>query len=851
MKELIKRPYVAYLSNKEVVEGVLAGTLFSGWYDEVEDKNGFLYRFSAQLHSIVQDVLREQLLLFSEFMYDKLDVTEGSYAINVHPEYGVALDQIRFRATPRTDHLIGDVYLMGRVIKDLGQEEQGDIDRLRSLFSEGRFQVITLDDINQIDTSTQRDEQIANGLEDGEVLLSGEVVAATNRGRIVSFNLNESAFLTSAPVSTFETLMTGLYVLLDPLAIRSTVKFYDNDGELIDVPAEDYIIGLIETSSNYTDFYDEDKDGFISQEDIQQLNNRVGISIDDVAEDVWAKSYAKFDRGNKGRIVQADVEGATALQGAVRETALVVQNPIVGPVFVRYEAYIEPYVTYATPERRVPGGTLGLTDILDQNLDIRIADGFAINSNNYVIGVSLSRNEVWFGRQTETQYALRKISYPHQSSLHVKGFTFMDDVAFLILQSVDGFLYKDLYNVCLLRIDTLREVVEVSTDIVPIKGALIEPTETITGCSITDRKDTIRFFTNFGQIVTVRLERATLTLTPNGSPVVTPDLAGEIPEDRLLNNVKLFNAIDNYAFNVGLTRIPFESNENLLLRIKRRVSRPYLSGLEQITQGTASALGTWKAPIYSQKVIDLWNVIDPNSPVEIKVKKVSNSAEAVLILSPFTQVFTKVAQNQFIGTSVANVATESLSTSFYQNEDGDIFEGKKLILGRATVRRLIETYLRTNPKSVLKAPNLDEELVYVEGLPIDISYSTVDADDVFHGDITESYTIDLPSIDSMKYYTDEVEAMGATQEKPLHLASKGAELSVGYYALHDKLSRYFFGDEHWNSIVQYIRSLDKSDWRRTEPGLSGYDERYASGNIVRESQFNQGEFNDVQIEVAL
>lgn len=114
MKELIKRPYVAYLSNKETVESVLAGSLFSAWYDEVADKNSFFYRFSAVLNSFVQDVLREQLMLFSEFMYDKLDVTEGTRAVYIDPTYTIALGGIRFRTTPAVDHLIGDVYLIDR-----------------------------------------------------------------------------------------------------------------------------------------------------------------------------------------------------------------------------------------------------------------------------------------------------------------------------------------------------------------------------------------------------------------------------------------------------------------------------------------------------------------------------------------------------------------------------------------------------------------------------------------------------------------------------------------------------------------------------------------------------------------
>ena len=852
MKELIKRPYISYFSNKETVEAALAGTLFSDWYDEVGDKNSFFYRFSAQLHSTMQDVLKEQVLFFSEFMYSKLDVTQGSYAINVDPNYTVALDQIRFRTTPFTDHLIGDVYLMGRVVEDLGQEEQRDIDTLRELFGAGKFSILSLEDINQIDSLTQRYEQIVNGLLPGEVLLSGERVAATNRGRVVSFDPNDAPFIAGELTATYEALITGQYILLDPLTIASSMNFYDQDEELLEVPPENAIIGLIEASTNYTDFYDEDKDGYISQEDIQQLTNKIGVSINDVSEEIWAKDYAKYDRGNKGRIVQSDIEPSFALLGAVRETAFVIRNPFPGtPVFVRYEAYTEPYYTYVTPERRVAGGTLGLTEILDEDLDIRLADGFAFNSNNYVVGVNLSRNEIWFGRKIDTQYALRKVSYPHQSNLQIRGFTFIDDVAFFVLQATNGFLYKDLYNVVLLRLDTLREVVEITTDIVPIKGVNLDPAETVTGCSITDRKDKIRFFTDFGQIVTVKLERASLTLAPNGNPVATPDLADEIPPSQLLNNVKLFNAIDNYAFNAGLIRIPFETNEELLERIKKRIGSPFRSGLEEITKGSAFHLGLWLPAIYSRKVIEVWNNIDPEGGISIEIKRVTNASDPLVVLLPFTRKERTVSQKQYIGNTVENVASEGLLSVYYENEDGDMFEGKKLILGRATLQRLCEAYIKTNPKTILKAPNFDEEIVYVQNLPAEITYSTIDPDGVFHGDITEEILLDLPTIDSMKYYPPELERIGTTEEKPIHLSSKTADLALGYYALHDPLTREFFGNEHWEEIINYIRSLDKTKWRRTEPGISAYDEKYASENIIRKSLFNQGEYSFRQIEVSL
>lgn len=852
MKELIKRPYVAYLSNKETVESVLAGSLFSAWYDEVADKNSFFYRFSAVLNSFVQDVLREQLMLFSEFMYDKLDVTEGTRAVYIDPTYTVALGGIRFRTTPAVDHLIGDVYLMGRVIPDLGQEEQGAIDQLRTMFGEGRFQVIDLEDINQIDTVTQRFEQIQVALLPGEVLLSGEQVTATNRGRIISFDPAQDAIQAPAQTAEYETLITGLYILLDPLTVKDTLAFYDQDGELIDVPADSAVIGLREVSANYSDFFDEDKDGFISQEDVQQLMRKVGVSINDVGEDEWARDYAKFDRGNKGIVTQADVAPALLVEGAVRETALIVRNPVPNaPVYVRYQAYIQPYITYATPNRRVSGGSLGLTDLLDADQDIRLADGFAVNTNNYVVGVNLSRNEIWFGRQTDTQYVLRKVSYPFQSNMQLRGFTFMDDVAFFILQAANGFLYKDLYDVALLRLDTLREVVEITTDLIPIRGATIEPTELITGCSITDRKDKIRFFTDNGQIITVQLERASLSLTPSGKPVGTPDLIGDIPEDRTFNNIKIFNAIDNYAYNVGLERVPFESNEDLLKRIKRRLSKPYQGGMTDVTKSTSKMLGVWSAPIFAAQNLALWNNIDPDSPITIEILAVSNKSVSTLTLSPFTKVLTKVSQNHFVGESVANVATESFTTVSYRNDDGDTFQDKRLSLGKVTLEKLIALYIKTNPKKVLGAPDLDEELIYGEDIPVRVTYSTIDPDGVPHGDISEDYVIDLPSIDSMKYYSTELAAIGSTEEKPLHPSSKAAKMSLGFYALHDRLTKEFFGDDYWYSIINYIRSLDKSAWKATEPGISAYDEKYATGNIVRVSAFNQSEFDSEQIEVAL
>lgn len=852
MKELIKRPYVTYLSNKETVEAALAGSLFSAWYDEVADKNSFFYRFGAVLHSFVQDVLREQLLLFSEFMYDKLDVTEGSRAILIDPTYTLALGGIRFRTTPSVDHLIGDVYLMGRVIPDLGQEEQGAIDQLRSMFGKGEFRVIDLEDINQIDTATQRYEQIQAALLRGEVLLSGEQVAATNRGRIISFDPAQDVIQAPAQTAEYESLITGLYILLDPLTVKDTLAFYDQDDALIDIPPDSVVIGLREASANYSDFYDEDKDGFISQEDIQQLVGKVGVSINDVGEDEWARDYAKFDRGNKGIIAQADIAPALAVEGAIRETALIVRNPVPNaPVNVRYQAYIQPYLTYATPNRRVAGGSLGLTDLLDADQDIRLADGFAVNSNNYVVGVNLSRNEVWFGRQTDNQYVLRKVSYPFQSHMQLRGFTFMDDVAFFILQSVDGFLYKDLYNIAILRMDTLREVVEVTTDLIPIRGAVVEPTETITGCSITDRKDKLRFFTDNGQIVTVQLERSSLSLTPDGKPVGSPDLVGDIPEDRTLNNVKIFNSIDNFAYNVGLERVHFESNEDLLKRIKRRLSKPYLSGLSEVTKSVSKVLGVWTAPIFTRQNILLWNNIDPESPISIEILAVSNKSIATLTLAPFTKVFTKVSQNQFVGDSVANIATESFTSISYRNDDGDTFQDKRISLGKATLEKLVTLYIKTNPKKVLLAPDFDEELIYADDVPIRVTYSTVDPDGVPHGDLSEDYVIDLPSLDSMKYYSNELADIGSTEEKPLHPSSKAAAMSLGFYALHDRLTKEFFGDDYWYSIINYIRSLDKSVWKATEPGISAYDERYATGNIVRVSAFNQSEFDSEQIEVAL
>lgn len=844
MKELIRRPYIPVYVEPQATRDAFQNTLLPNWYWEASKLNSFTYRFNYKVTSIFRDIQHEQLLWLSKFLYRDLDITKPDHAKVIRPELAIARKQTRF--SPSIDVLYDDVYRYGSPIPDLGQREEAIL--LSLLDNLGALEHITDEDIN---TSLAADipiRKILSSLLPGEAMLSGRLLSPTTYGRMVSFgDIPESplGINDNNSVLNGNTSADGLYVILPSLTVESSIVFSPAGAEN-DIALTSFIdvIGRFSTVGSYNAIWDVDQDGYISPEDISYLEQLIGLKMSDFSEREWNEKYIRFDTNKDGTISYADVRYGITLLGAVATSCMIVRNPYGLPVNVTYRYHQTPYMTYYSEYGSTSGGTFGAPDLLlGTGVDDRIKDGAVFSSTDVTLGINIDNNEIWVGRRTELGWTLSRIARPEPDRMLVRGITEIDNVAFILVVSETGSALPDGpyegYSAGLVRVDLLREALEITEDLIPIQGIEFDTNELATGVVTTNRKDRFRILTDAPRIITVQLGRNSIVHRDQDVLVSQDNTFPEVRRQRVYNDV------DNMAFNFGVYRYLGETTEELYLRIKESLADPAGNDLQGFYKGIGRTLGLPIPILAGPKKIVLSNAPVPDS-MTIELEDVFG--ERMTLGTPTVKVVSE-SFKVYLDGLVSSQVIDTDAYTVYTFPEGSVLIGNLLILSLTTLRTILVGLIKKYPYSITYTFRNSERFMQFANRKVRVRYEAFDADNVKHSDIVETFNIDIPCLDQLEAYISTKNSPEAIL--PLHPASELAKYLPSIYALLEPDIEFYIGKSRLDEILADLVLNDKSKWKTTDVDLSIFGEAYRSDYIVRKTLYNQNQFDEQLIEVEL
>jgi hypothetical protein len=844
LRDLIKRPFVGWESNDEATRLSLENTILPLWYDEVQETNRFTYRFNSRIKSWTAELSREQLFVLAEFVPDVADITKPFYISNVSSA-GALTTGPRRKAGGSEDDLYSDIYRHAIRIQALGEEYKEAYSKIKNNIP--NYNYISLADVESADSRTDIKAKVKALLLPGETLLGGELQCVTSLGRVI--DIENASVLGGLERVVADQIRDKGYFTVPLLSESSTYKFVDINDEPIDLDVVPYIIGFSDSVGAYNPEYDIDQDGYISQVDMDFIRDSLGKSIDNTSEKDWSSLYFKLDKNQDGLISETDIAYAELSLHGVIEPCILIKNPFGGYCKLVYERFDQPYITYATPTNLVRGGTFEYK-LPDAEIDQRISDGYIISTSGYVTGYNRSRGEIWTGRLVDNQYQLQKVSFNQQSKMTVIGMTSLDEVIFFLLEStVPGFLYAGS-RYALLRVDVRKEKVEISNDLITFGIELLD-SQKLTGIQSTNRKDIFRIFTDDLDIITIKLIRNSILVQQGsvflseGSEAILENLQDVIGYERI------YNDIDSFGFNFGMDRLLFESNEDFIKRIERKVSNPPNTSINGMHFNYGLDLGLYRPTfgpyLYKDIYLGASNPIDVNKQISLSVLEVDINRYPIgnITLHIDNPVLKKRSINKqmFIDGAVKTVISDIHSEIYYELNSGDFVEGNYLVLKKDTIRRLAVAFLRGNVETLAITPDMDEELVIMPGIKIQIDYSTTDPDGVEHL-AYDQFTIDIPSIDIID--TSEVRESGEICQ--ISPNSKTAKYIPRTYTMTKGITKEYIGNL-WDKRIDFLRKNDTSYWGKTIFDVTPFDDRFNSTYIVDKTYFNTGAFTQEQEEV--
>jgi len=845
MKDLIRRPYIPVHVDSSISDEAFGRSIFPEWFLDNTMKNSMVHRFAYKITGMARDIQHEQLLVLSKFAYQFLDITKPYYGKSVTPGFDEYPDYTRFSNIE--DILFDDVYRIGTRIKDLGEEEQDKLDAVREKAQEDELLYITEEDIDAAEVARQFPFEIVQSqLLDGETILSGERYASTSLGRTINFVQSGTIAPGVIDDGLLEegTLITdGEYIVLDPLTLEDSILFSDpNTGNDIEVDYD--ILGRFVEEGNYQQLFDVDGDGYISSEDVTYLRSLIGTGVNTIDKsEEWLRVYAKYDLDEDGLISSTDVQQGISAEGAVERNCLIIRNPQGGPVETSFNYHEEPYQTYFAEDSSVFGGVFGLDEILDPAADSRIKDGYSFSEAGLVVGINIDRNEVWAGRRTDVGWALSKVIRPEPDLFVVRGMTSIDNVAFVLVYAEDGIPTIGRYagtEVGLVRIDMLREAIEYTDDFIPLYDIELEEDEEITGICNTDRKDRVRIFSTTGAIHTIQLKRNAI------ARVGDQLLASQDIELDDYAVTRMFNDIDNYAFNFGITRNPWQTNESLYKEIWDTVNDPAGNDIEGMVIGVARDLGTF-VPILSRPgVIRLYNAPKVAS-ISLRIRSISDDYVIALGV-PDSETFVE-EHKSFLDDTVRTYSITETEYEKHTYEDETYLIGSALVLSRTFMKDLIIAYMKAIPEMLLEVPDFNERLLHIKNVEVEVTYDADDFDGILHSNLVERHRIDLPSVDQLELYTFDHNA--DNEILPIHPLSELASEIVHFYKLADTNIDEYIGAAKADELIEDLREGDESTWNKTYIDLSFFDERYRSEYIIRKTEYDDNIFDQETVEVEL
>ena len=771
---IIHRPYIGEKTYADISRPLLQSTILADWYDEITEENRFLYRIGNAILSTHDDFLNEYDILVSKFNYNTIDFTKPFYA-NVLFDSALLPTVGRYSMSSSTDELFSDTVRYGSRINVLGEDLQNKIDELRQRVNNQEIKSIDLDDVDYLDNNTQPKELILNQLMPNEYILSGEqTYAATNYGRVLHIDGVESNINFKTPIESFSIQTNNNYIILPPLTIIDSIKVfypteYENDedtnditeGNQVEVIIENINLLIVKREGNpvgYSEIYDIDKDGYISTDDISFISGSVGKTTEETPLNDWANIYSYLDKDNDGVISDEDILPALKSEGCMNKAGLVFINPNEGnTVYIECEYFIDPYVIYATPNSIQENGSFNLDFINGRKIQLEIKDGIAISNTNNIVGINIERNQIYAGRLTDgNNYIIKKFIYPEHSSMLVSGITQMDNIAYVLLQAYNDYLYKDYYKLALLRIDMNTEILEYSQDIIPLRG--FEDLEfEATGLSIDTRKDRIYIFTNEPNIYTIELQLSTIASSTNGVTYASQSLENFMVPGNIHYKQQLYNDIDNLGFNVGINRNYNEDNLTYLHRIRTQYLESPGNDLEGMYRKSAYLYNpSWIPMLYRTQSISLANSPDLTQDIKIILKfnnLLVSESDMTLVLNTPVEINNDYTERITYHTSSAVALPEIqelvLENRYYKFNTNDIISNNILILHKESLLFLIQKYIKMHPDLLFNVPNMDETLIYAKNVELKINYTAIDALGVVHTDLEEIHEIDLPPMDQI------------------------------------------------------------------------------------------------------
>lgn len=839
MNNVIKRPKVGWESSDEGTRQSLENSILPLWYDEVQESNRFQYRLNSGVKGWISELSREQLLLLAQFSLHTSDITKPYYATQVQSPSDLT-GSSRKKIGSLEDDLYDDVFRHAIRIKDLGEEYKEMYSTLKQNISSYKY--IESADVDAADARTDIKAKLLGLLNVGEFFLGGELVSATSMGRVIDTTTGTVTSELERVVK--EQIRDSGYFCLPLLTELSTLQFFDVNDNPIDLDPAAYILGFSAAESLYNPDFDIDQDGYVSEYDIDFIRQSIGKSLDNTTRDDWISIYHKLDSDNDSLISQRDVSIAELSLHGVQQKCILVKNPQQGYCKIQYEAFDEPYITYAGTNGVYRGGTFGY-DMPEFNVDSRITDGLFTNSSDYVIGFNRAKGEIWTGRFVETQYELQKVSFAQQSKMTAVGMTVVDEVAFFLLEStVSGFTYFGS-RYAILRVDTRKEKVEYSSDLLTF-GVDLADDQFLTGIQSTERKDIFRVFTDTNEVITIKLIRNAV-LSQAGDVFISQD--SSIEPNHLEGHIRIYNDIDNFAFNFGMERLLFESNEDFIKRIETKGANPPNNSTQGMHDNYSLDMGFYKTILYRDLYLGTSNEIDVTKPVRIILQDaefLTRYPSPIITLHQGTPVkkSRKYTKRVFINGAMHTMEDPSKEQIYWELESADWVDGKTIILRKDTMVRLGAFLLKGSVEYFKGIPNLDEDLVPFNDVSFRISYFTTDPDGVSH-EAYDNYSFNIPSIDLSTY--SEVREPGEVCQIPP--GSKTAQWIPRTYTMTKGITKDYIGTSLWNDRIAKIRLGDTANWNKTIFGVTPFDDRFNSTYIVDKTYFNTGDFSTEQEEI--
>lgn len=844
MKNKIKRPSVGWVSNDQDTRASLEQTIFPVWYDEVQESNRFIYRFSSAIKSWISELSRDQNFVLSEFALDLVDTTKPYYVSRVKSTNSIPTDSRR-KLSENEEDLYSDVYRHAIQVPCSWEEYEEKYKVLEANL--GNYKIITKEDIDAARLRTDIGRKVRELLLSQEILLGGELLCVTSFGRII--DIENARVVSGLEREQFTQVRDSGYFCLPLLSEPLTYKFLDVDDEAMEEDPGTYILGFSNDVTNYIPDYDIDQDGYISPEDIQFIRSSIGRSLDNTSEEDWRTTYFKLDKNQDGVISESDVAHAELSLHAVMESCILVRKPVSGFCKMSYGAYPEPYITYASPESTIRGGTFNYI-IPNPLVDYRVADGYIENESGYILGFNRNKGEIWTGRIIENTYHLQKVSYVNQSKMTVIGMTSVDNVAFFLLEATvpDFRFYNSRYAI--LRVDFRKEKVEYSSDIISLNVKL-EEEQRLTGIQSTESKDSFYLFTSDNQILRIKMIRnavlaqSGILWLSEGSDALIP--AGEIEERR-----RIYNGVDSFAFNFGMERLHMENNRELIRRIEIKAAEPPNNSISGIHNNYCLDIGIYKpwykVFLYRDVYVELSNPIDLSEQVVLNVVteeegRYPNPIATIHIADAIEH--RKVEQKKaFVDGTIKAIRDEVHEEVYFELNGGDLTIDKTLILRKRTIERIATALVKSSVETVVLAPDMDEELTQFEKIRLQVEYTTIDPNGEKRR-AENSFLINIPCIDLIR--NSEVREDGEICQIPPKC--KVASIVPRTYAMTKAITKTYVGPEAWERRIEKIRNSDTSFWKTTIFDVTPFDDRLNSTYIIDKSLFNSGDFISEQEEV--